>query len=134
MLRVLGDAFDPDEFLATARLPVCSKFRKGEQASSRGRLYETSGFNCVASRDTEELHEQVPDAIAFLTTHADDLRTLADINGIESKFLDFGYACRLGSNGVALQGDYLPPELLRLAGSLGIGIALSLYPASSDDT
>jgi hypothetical protein len=31
---------------------------------------------------------------------------------------------------VVIQFDYLPPELLRLAGSFDIGIELSLYPAA----
>ena len=43
--------------------------------------------------------------------------------------LDFGYGrCPTA----AVQCDYLPPELLALAGSLGIGIELSLYPADKD--
>ena len=45
--------------------------------------------------------------------------------------LDFPFSCRLG-DGVAVQGDYLPPELLTLAGGLGIGIALSHYPRVKD--
>jgi len=50
------------------------------------------------------------------------------LNGIEERQLDFGYDCRLHEPNIAMQGEYLPVELLLLAGSLSFGIALSLYP------
>lgn len=43
-------------------------------------------------------------------------------------YLDFGYYLRLDGQRVLVQCDFLPSELLKLAGELGIGIELSLYP------
>ena len=39
------------------------------------------------------------------------------------------FDCRLGTPGVAVQGEWLPVEFLELAGELRIAVALSLYPA-----
>jgi hypothetical protein len=33
---------------------------------------------------------------------------------------------------VAVQCDYFPPDLVRIAGELGIGLMPSLYPAAGD--
>ncbi len=44
--------------------------------------------------------------------------------GVQAVDLDFGIERR----DVAVQCDRLPPELVRLAGSLGLGIELSQYP------
>jgi len=66
----------------------------------------------------------------FLRKHQSELSRLASFPGVDDRHLDFGYHHR----DAAVQCDYLPPELLALAGSLGIGIELSLYPAPSDKT
>jgi hypothetical protein len=74
------------------------------------------------------LSGQVKDAIVFLQKHQSEIARLAGFPGVEGRTLDFGYHNR----NVFVQCDYLPPELLVLAGSLGVGIELSLYPAPSD--
>ena len=45
---------------------------------------------------------------------------------------DLPYKNRLDEN-LFNQNDYLPPELLKLSGELGIGINLSLYEKSTED-
>src|SRR4029453_13649532 len=52
-------------------------------------------------------------------------RRLCTFSGVESVTLDFGISRR----DVAVQCSQLPSELVRLAGSLGLNIELSLYPA-----
>ena len=47
--------------------------------------------------------------------------------GVEDMRLDFGIERR----DVAVQCDYLPPDLIRVAALLGLGIELSQYPARS---
>ncbi len=71
---------------------------------------------------------QCRDAIAFLRSNKTELQRLKVYRGIDECWLDFGYDRR----DVAVQCDYLPHELLLLAGSLGIGIELSLYPPAAD--
>jgi hypothetical protein len=71
----------------------------------------------------------VQDAISFLTVNNHEVARLRSFPGIEHVYLDFGIARR----DVLLQCDYLPPELVQLAGALGLGIELSQYPAYSTD-
>jgi hypothetical protein len=63
--------------------------------------------------------------VTFLTRHRLALRRLERASGVEDLTLDFGIADR----DVAAQFDYFPPELITLAGSLRIGIAISRYHA-----
>jgi hypothetical protein len=67
-----------------------------------------------------QLQPRHPTAIAFLKANQVELEQL----GIERIDLDFGIQDR----DVAVQGDYFPPELLRLAGNLNIGIEVTRYP------
>lgn len=128
MLRVLGDSFSADSFLANARLPVSSQFTKGGRSHMRSRTSSTSGFNCEVST-AETLSEQVKDAMKFLEQFQDDLARIAAIPTVESFYLDFGYDCRLNDSDVIVQKDFLPAELLRLVGLLGMGVCLTLFPA-----
>lgn len=69
------------------------------------------------------LAAQVVDAVSFLRSHDAEIRRLIQFPGVEGVTLDFGIARR----DVAAQFDYLPPELIQLAGSLALGIELSQY-------
>ena len=53
-----------------------------------------------------------------------------DIGRFECAAPDFGVERR----DVAIQCDYLTPELVRLAGLLGLGIEVSLYWSSDEDS
>jgi hypothetical protein len=87
---------------------------------------------CDVSSADGVLADQVIDAIAFLRRHYDDLVRLGGVPDVEAISIDFGYDCRIDGETVVVQFDYLPPELLRLVGELGIGIDLSLYPKSRE--
>ena len=82
------------------------------------------------SENDGDIEQEVRDAIAFLSSNFDALRSVLSNSDVEDAWLDFGYFLRIG-NGTFAQCDYLPPELLRLAGQLNIGIELTLYPAST---
>src|SRR5579862_2165527 len=107
VLRVDGHNFLVDEFLADSSLKPYSVFRKGE-VGRRGALYSRSGFQVDVSKVYGELPGQVRDAIAFLHAHQVELARLAAYPGVDNRRLDFGYTRR----DVAVQCDYLPPELL----------------------
>jgi hypothetical protein len=129
VLRAYGADFDVDAFLAGCTLPVCAVKRRGEPAlpasQPNGRRHERSGVHVSASdADFGEFPRQVAEAAAFLQTEAEQVRRLCEWPGIEDVTLDFGVERR----DVAVQCDFLPPELVRLAGSLGLGIELSQYP------
>jgi hypothetical protein len=71
---------------------------------------------------------QIQDAIAFLRQYEKALSSLIESQQVDDIGLDFHYTCRLSDNNPA-QFDFLPHELIRRAGSLGMAIELSHYRA-----
>ena len=132
VLHVFGEAFNPRPILTEMSLQPYSEFCRGDQCFPDSpwseRRHQVGGFKCEVSSADGLLADEVADAIAFLREHYDDLARLGGVPGVESKILDFGDYQRIDGEEVVVQCDYLPPELLRLAGELGIGIELSLYP------
>jgi hypothetical protein len=128
ILHVLGKSFDPHLALAGSTLRAYSIFRCGEHFS-RNRRHESSGFKCLVSDGDENFVQQVKDAIAFLKSNEIELRRISTSAGLESMTLDFGHNLRIDGKQCAIQCDTLPLELLKLCGSIGIAIELSLYPA-----
>ena len=134
VLRASGRTFDPDAFCVETTLPVCRSVRQGE---SRFPLTNPNGPSNVESRlhinvsdaDFYEFETQINDAIAFLALHRSEIERLVNYPGVERLTLDFGIERR----DVALQSDRFPPELIRFAGQLGLGIELSQYPSSDQD-
>lgn len=123
-----GEQFAVDVFLAESTLAPYKIYRRGEptrRTAQPGRQHEDSGFSLLASAADGDLAAEGSDALLFLRTHASELARLAQFPGVTDLRLDFAYYRRK----TLLQCDYLPPELLFLAGSLRIGIELSLYPA-----
>src|SRR5262249_32476910 len=132
VLHVTGEAFDPEPVLATLALRPYSVFRKGQKCFPRNpksqRRHRVGGFSCDVSSVDGRLAEEAHDAIAFLKRHHDDLARLGSMAAVTSMVLDFGYYLRPEEERGLPQSDYLPPELLRRAGELQVGIELSLYP------
>ncbi len=84
-----------------------------------------------ASDSWGKLKPQTADVIEFLKENELELSRLSAYPGVTDICLDFPYERRQGA---VTQTDSLPPELLLLAGSLGIRIDLTLYPPSDDET
>ncbi|MFT3881366.1 MAG: hypothetical protein QM703_17085 [Gemmatales bacterium] len=117
-----------DALLDGCTLPVCAVKRRGElvypTSQPNGRRYLKSGVHVTASdADFNEFPRQVAEVIAFLRSEAEQVKRLCAWPGVEAVDLDFGIERR----DVAIQCDRLPPELVRLAGSFGLGIELSQY-------
>lgn len=136
VLHVSGADLDPDTVLPSLTLQAYRSYRKGERIFPKGprpeRVHEDGGFCCDVSSAEGLLAEEAEDAMAFLTTHYADLARLRDNPAVEDMRIDFGYYQRLDGERVMVQYDFLRPELLRLAGELGIGFELSLYPRPAD--
>ena len=130
-LRIVGKDFDVDAFLAKTKLTPEGKFyRGGPRYKSRpeGEKLERSGLAIMASEaDFGDLDKQVEDVIAFLTAHKSQLALIAETPGIEHAWLDFGIHSRIGKDNVSVQVDVFSPELVKLAGELGLAIMLSNY-------
>lgn len=136
VLRAYGGDFDVDTFLADFTLPVCAVKRRGDSAlpASRpdGRRHERSGIHVpISDAGFDEFPRQVEETTTFLSANAEQVRRLVAFPGVDGVTLDFGIVHR----DVAVQIEHLPAELVRLAGSLGLAIELSRYPAgmSADD-
>lgn len=131
VLRASGGAFDVDSFLAASSL---SPYKVTKSAGLQRRVTdsparEVPGFRVELSRASwSELAAQAKDAETFLEAHRSELLRLRDYPGVEDVRLDFAVESTLGPR-VTAQFVYLPPKLLAAAGSLGIGVEVSLYPA-----
>ena len=137
VLHVVGDDFDPAPTLAGLSLQPYAVFRRGDlcfPGTTSNRRYDAGGFKCMVSEADGILAEEVRDAVAFLTRYQSDLVAVRQVPTVEAMYLDFGYYCRIDGHRVVVQCNHLPPEILRLAGDLGIAIDLSLYPRSNPTT
>lgn len=134
VLRVYSETDSFAEFLKDSALRPYDVWEKGDM-SVRREPHEYYGFKCaVSDREWTDLDGQVEDALAFLRRYEVELRKLRETHTIcDEMQLDFPYECRLGKQGIAIQGNYLPAEFLLLAGQLGIGVALSHYPGKDED-
>jgi hypothetical protein len=126
VIKAKGEHFDVDAFLLGCTLPVCSVYRRGQPIFRRaGPVHMSSGVHTVASdADFDQFARQEAEATGFLRNHFEQLRRLRSFPGIESVTLHFG----IDRRNVYIQCDSLSPELVTLAGSLGLGISLSIYP------
>jgi hypothetical protein len=132
VLRVTGRQFDVDSYVVRSGLTAVKIFRAGEPRSARpdGRRCGLSGFTVDVSRHPpNNLPAQITDAIAFLKNHRGGLATLRAAPGVEDMRLDFPVNLRIDYRKTMAQFDYFPPELVSLAGAVGLGLELSIYPA-----
>jgi hypothetical protein len=123
VLRATGDCFEPQGFLDDSSLVPCNIFRKGER-KAQNRSWSSSGFTVVVSEASgDDLAQQIQDAIEFLRMHKTEVARLMRFEGLEGVDLDFG----VNRKNDFLQSSRLPPELLTLAGALGVGVEVSIY-------
>jgi|SRR5918911_420384 hypothetical protein len=123
VLRVSGGDFQPHSFLKDSGFVPCNVFRKGER-KAKDRVWDSSGFTVVVSEASgDDFAQQVQDAAGFLRKHKEELARLIKFAGLEDARLDFGVSRKSGF----LRSSYLPPELLTLAGEVGVGIEISIY-------
>jgi hypothetical protein len=132
VLRVSSNRRTLTDFLSGSRLPFYEAHdKKTPQKFGRdkGKPYGYAGFKSdVSRREWDDLPGQVSDAIRFLRRYKTDLKRLRDKFKVHDVKLDFPYYLRIGRNAVVVQCDYLPPTLISLAGDLGVGIEMTLYP------
>lgn len=124
IFHATGENFAVDAFLRGGGLRPYQVMRRGEPVRRTGRTYAHSGLKIEVSEVDGILAEQVGDAIRFLAGNEAELVRLRAFPGVGDLRLDFGYHAR----DVALPCEYLPPEFLLLAGRIGVGVELSLYP------
>jgi len=101
---------------------------KGEvRRKSTGELFPSFILSLKASdKDWDDLKGQIDDAVDFLDENFETLKSLLETHEIEDSFLDFPVESRL-SDEIGNQNDYLPKELIKLAGKLDLAIVISNY-------
>jgi hypothetical protein len=126
VLRVSGDDFDVDDLQSRLRIVPVHVERKGKpRFGHASKIADSTSFNIVTSEVSEhDLSAQIRDTVAYLQRHGEDVQRIMSFPGVTSAVLDFAIERR----DVVVQNDYLPPELLLLAGKFGIGINLSQCP------
>lgn len=133
ILRVYGRDFDATSFVTSHDLIVASHWVKGEMRFPGSKVIQTindsSGVRVVAS-DAEftELSLQIADTIVFLREHHGAIGKLTASLGVEGAILDFG----VNIYPPGWSSFTFPPELLSLAGSVGVALCLSVYPTESE--
>jgi hypothetical protein len=137
VLRVTGKNFDADLHLLRSGLSAGKVFRAGEPRSPAdpdGKRFQVSGFNVdVSYASWDSLSGQVTDAIAFLKRHEEALKKLRAVPSVDDMRLDFPVDLRIDRQQVMVQFDYFPPELVTLAGGLGLGLEISIYPPGLEE-
>ena len=126
VLRVSGSAFDVDKFLEESDLEPTVVYRKGQRRRPASRGTQTaSGFNLTVS-DSDDVREQVKEALKFLKGNREELLRLLRFKGVKGATLDFSSLQRE----FLTRSIHLPTELLSAAGAYGIDIEVSFYLSS----
>jgi hypothetical protein len=132
VLRVTGKHLDVEAILENSGLTPHKVFRAGEPRMASkpdGKRSEFSGCNVdVSSASWDSSRGQVDDAIAFLKEHRELLSKWRSTPGVEDMRLDFPLDLRIDRTTIVAQFDYFPPALISLAGALGLGLEVSIYP------
>ena len=131
ILRISGESLDIDALLSVFSLPFDRVWRRGEPRVLKGKLHSDSGANFLASdADLDEFDRQVSDATDYLEQHAPIIAKMVEFPGVQNARLDFGFSLYEGN---AAQFSFLPPKLVRLSASAGIGLEISYYACNKDD-
>lgn len=133
VLRARGTDFDVDRFLSASSIQPITVYRKDEPrlpaSQPEGPKHTGSGFHAdVSTAEWDDLAGQIEDARRFLGQHKTDLELLRAFPGLEHLELDFPTHLRIGMNDIVVQTDRFPPDLLLAAGTLGIELALTIWP------
>jgi hypothetical protein len=129
VLRTGGDAFDVDGFLNRTKLDDVFVRRKGEaRSTARPDELLTSSWVMITTSDAgfDEFDDQIAETIEFLRLNHLHIADLVNTAGLEYAELDFGVRWSM----TYTHSGSLPAELIRLAGELGLSIAIPHYPIS----
>lgn len=126
VLRVYSDAYSFQSCAATTEMALAGCVDKGQIGRRQQPEPEHRLHLSVSRREWEDFPGQVADAIAFLRKHESELSDLLHSPAVTEAGLDFPTYPRLNEQLVA-QYDHLPRELIRLVGSIGLSIEMSIY-------
>lgn len=128
VLKIYSDTFSFKAFTETTDIPVFSVFDKGEfRNKKKTRVANENVLSLdVSDKDWDDFPGQASDAIRFLSEYNEDLQRLLCSSEDISACLDFPIYSRLNDE-IVNQNDYIPSELVSLAGKLNLEIGMSQY-------
>ena len=125
VLRVSGPCDRLRRSLAASPFDFEESARSGGSAAGSG---ESTGrcafYHLVSDADGDHVPVQISDVIAFLSQHANALRSLRAGDGVEDACLDFGWNV---PNTALAQFNRFPHSQLQLVRDLRIDIDVSVY-------
>ena len=128
ILKVYSDNESFESFSQITDIPVYSLYNKGERKNEKTDDIHTDfriSFD-VSEKEWDDIEGQIDDAILFLNKYKEQIQDLLTRHSISDAYLDFSLWSRLNDN-VVNQNDYLPRELVKIAGNLNIGIEMGIY-------
>ncbi len=133
VLRLSGEV-SFSNYAAVTPLPVVYCDEKGEPRRSRPKLLAKDHGIAFRVSDIEwdDIQGQIEEAIQFLVLWEAELVELLNSHKPVRAFLDFPLYSRLDGN-VINQNEHFPSTLIRIAGKIGLGIALGLYDKAAFD-
>ncbi len=120
-----GAFFDVDAFLKSSSITGAIVSHRGE-TTKIGEVIKDSGFSVTINPKFGDLKTQIPAALRFLKKQRRNLERLASHPKVSDRRLVFTYC-----PGDVMRYENFSDELLLLAGSFRIGIAISFYPGES---
>ena len=136
-LTIIGENLDIDALIFESKLRGYSKHYKGQprfKSKPDGiKLTHSQVSTQTSKADFNDLDKQIEDTIKYLKRNIDKLNIIHQTKEIDLAVLDFGINLRIDKKKVLLQSDRFPNELLKLAGDIGLGIELSIYPIEVQD-
>ncbi|WP_027360593.1 hypothetical protein [Desulforegula conservatrix] len=135
ILHVTSNTDSFKEFIKSTSLPVLWSYEKGDDSSKGKRPPKDHyAFACdVSKKEWNNFSGQVSDSIAFLQNNFAELKKLIKLYRIDDIRLDFPVESQLIRNELFSQCDFLPSELIKLAGQLNMGIEISQYWPAEDE-
>jgi len=128
VLKIYSDTYSFKGFSEDTDIPIFSVFDKGEYRNKkRTRVCNENTLSLdVSDKEWDDFPGQAADAISFLSMHYDELLELLSKVSDVSACLDFPIYSRLSSE-IVNQNDYIPKDLISLAGKLNLEIGMSQY-------
>jgi hypothetical protein len=135
ILTITGENFDVDDFISKSNIVPYRKFYKGDpkyKTKPDGAKIERTGCSIDISKvEFENFNQQINDATVYLNQNKQKLQLINITEGIEYAVLDFGITHDPNN---FVQSHYLSNEFLKLVSELGIGIELSVYQKTEDQS
>ncbi len=131
-LKVSGKEFDVDAYLKEHPCETSTIYHRGElefKTKPDGTKLDFSGFNIyISDAEHKNLKQQILDATAFLKDkeNSKEICTIRSYRGVEIVELDFGVES-YDREEQPVKWYSFPPELIQLAGNLGLGLTITFY-------